>query len=262
MKKPISLEANPRLTRQYQDLLTQEWSEATLVGVLELLTDQLPVGERERFVEVTEPFKILRMFSKFLPLAVTKSASRSDRRPRARNNPSEQIVVDRVERTCAFLLFKLAYAIEGECALFVDSQSLLYLCVVHFLLPTLDSKQMVGERNSLVSALALHSLTWDSNLPHMLYLRSVLFHYLDQTSNEIDALVESFRLTDPDDHDYVTKAQAAWMSMLNDHQIAKAKEFMLEVYRNCSLDARAEVREILDETYALVDVEASLPKTS
>jgi hypothetical protein len=262
MKKPIVLESNPGLVRRYRDLLTQDWTEATLAETLELLTAQLPAEERSRFISITDPFKTIRVFSKFIAIPAKISAVQSDKRSRKHNDIQKQTLVDSVERSVAFLLFQLSYAIEGECELFVDSQSLLYLCVIHFLLPALDSRQMTTERNALVSALAIHGLTWESNLPHMLYLKSLLFHYLDQTLRETDALVESFKLTDSEDHDYVTKAQAAWMSMVDDHQIGRAKEFMLEVYRNCPQNARAEVREILDETYALANDRSLLPKTS
>ena len=85
----------------------------------------------------------------------------------------------------------------------------------------------------------------------MLYLRSGLFRYLNMKEDETDALVQSFRLTAPDQHDYLTKAQAAWMSMLDRKELSKAKEFMLGVYRACPESARAEVEEILDETYEL-----------
>ncbi|HEX4142198.1 MAG TPA: hypothetical protein VHY91_01500 [Pirellulales bacterium] len=262
MKTPIVLESNPGLVRRYRDVLTQDWTEATLAQTLELLTAQLPAEERSRFISITDPFKTIRLFSKVLAIPVKMSTAQPPRRSRKHDDSGKQTLVDSVERSLAFMLFQLSYAIDEKCELFIDSQSLLYLCVIHFLLPALDSRQMTTERNSLVSALAIHSLTWESNLPHMLYLKSLLFHYLNQTSRETDALVESFKLTDPDDHDYVTKAQAAWMSMLDDHQVGRAKEFMLEVYRNCPQNARAEVREIIDETYALADKGSSLRKTS
>ena len=85
----------------------------------------------------------------------------------------------------------------------------------------------------------------------MLFLKSSLFHYLKLTQQETDALMESFRLTDPGEHDYLTKAQAVWMSLLERNELSKAKAFMLDVYRVCPQSAREAVQEILDETYGL-----------
>ena len=167
-----------------------------------------------------------------------------------RGNGSDELLAKQAAQAGFFLRFQFNYEIGNPAALFLDSQSLLFLGAVHFLLPALDHAGMAADRKSLIAALWVHCLLWDADLAHMLFLKSSLFSYLGMKDYEADSLVQSFRLTDPEDHDYVSKAQAAWMCLLDDDQVVKAKQFMLDVYRTCPQDARTEVREILDETYA------------
>jgi len=171
--------------------------------------------------------------------------------PQRAKGASAQSLSKQANETAAFLLFQFRFRIPSDASLFHDSQSLLYLCASHALLPELDRNQLTEARDRVVTAMWLHCLTWESDVAHMLYLRSQLYDYLERATDATRDLMESFRLTDPDEHVYVTKAQAVWTSMLEENKVSDAIDFLLGVYRVCPREARDEVREMLDETYAI-----------
>jgi hypothetical protein len=256
MNAPISLITDASLVREYRRLLTEDWTEKSLAGVLDLLAKQLPPAERGKIRKETETPLPVGFVPMPVRLAIEENTRGNGHQPgRVGARPDEQLA-SCVKSTVFFLLFQFAHTIEKESALFVDSQSLLFLCAIHALLPALSQKKMAGQRRSLLMALWFHCSIWESDIPHLLYLRANLFHYLGLLENETSDLAQSFKLTPPDEHDYLTKAQAVWTSMLERNELSAAKEFMLEVYRNCPQTARGEVREILDETYSLTSARA------
>jgi hypothetical protein len=224
---------------------------------LDLLRAQLSARDLSRLSSKKPSIEFVQFLQEFLSGPSDQPIAPPERQSSPLSDSFQQSLGQHIEHAIAFLLFNSSHLTTEKQNLFIDSQSLLYLCVVHFLLPEIDRQKLKAKRDELITALWIHGLMWDANLAHKLYLRSVLIHYLNQTTEETRALIASFRLTDPDDHDYVTKAQAAWMSMLDDNEVIRAKDFMLDVYRSCPQSALAEVREILDETYELLGTNGS-----
>jgi len=57
-------------------------------------------------------------------------------------------------------------------------------------------------------------------------------------------------LTDPEDHDYLTLAQCYWSFLLENHRSEDAESFLLGVYRRAPRESLAEIREMIDDTFA------------
>ena len=85
---------------------------------------------------------------------------------------------------------------------------------------------------------------------HQQYLLSALARYLGDRESEESALRSAFRLTDPDEHDYLTLAQSYWHFLLENQRHADAEKFLLDVYRTAPREQLEEIREMLDETFA------------
>ena len=82
------------------------------------------------------------------------------------------------------------------------------------------------------------------------YMLSVLARYLGDRDLEENALRSAFRLTDPDEHDYLTLAQSYWHFLLENQRHEDAETFLLDVYRRAPQNLLDEIREMLDETLA------------
>jgi hypothetical protein len=154
-------------------------------------------------------------------------------------------------RASIYLAFQALFSIRGETGLFRDLQSLLYLHAVDWLLPQLRSAGFVPEHDLLLDAMGYHfTAVWRDNPAHQQYLISVLAGYVGDRELEESSLLASFRLTDPEDHDYLTLAQCYWSFLLENHRSEDAESFLLGVYRRAPRESLAEIREMIDDTFA------------
>jgi hypothetical protein len=143
------------------------------------------------------------------------------------------------------------FEVRGETGLFRDLQSLLYLNVVDSLLPQLQSAGLTEAHDLLVNALGYHStVVWRDEAAHQQYLLSVLAGYVGDRELEGSSLLASFRLTDPEQHDYLTLAQCYWAYLLENRRQGDAETFLLGVYRRAPRESLAEIREMIDDTFA------------
>jgi hypothetical protein len=263
-RRTITLKVKPAFKGSYQSLLKKDWDANTMRLVLKLLDAQLRAsgvflrlsgdsdGTRpERSGQISigpqQIGELLQVFERVgspqLPaVPATAAALLRD----ARNDTADMAL-----RASIYLAFQALCNIRGETGFFQDLQSLLYLHAVDWLLPQLRSAGFVLEHGLLVEAMGYHfTAVWRDNPAHQQYLISVLAGYLGDRELEESSLLASFRLTDPEGHDYLTLAQCYWSFLLENHRSEDAETFLLGVYRRAPRESLAEIREMLDDTFA------------
>jgi hypothetical protein len=263
MKSVITLRRKPAFKTTYHALLKEEWGEDVLGRVLQLLDDQL----RESGVDLILPWESPGE-SRGHRLAVSIDASRVEEIAQVLQHlhsrqlppvPEEAAVLARrarsererlAVRSWVYLTFQATCELKGEADFFRDVQSLLFLSTVFTLLPALRSPALAKEHDMLVNSLGYHAtVVWRDYSAHQQYLLSVLARYVGDEELEENALLASFRLTDPNEHNYLTLAQSYWFFLLEKDRYADAEAFLLGVYRQAPQDALAELREMVSETY-------------
>jgi hypothetical protein len=121
---------------------------------------------------------------------------------------------------------------EAAIDLFHDLQSLLFLCSIEEVLPGLKKQGLAAEHDLLVNAHFIHTIiVWKDNPSHQFYLQSVLMDYLGEYDLAIDLRALSLRLTDVDDHSYLTKAQALWSDLMDLGRAREAYSFIFNLAR-------------------------------
>ncbi len=63
-------------------------------------------------------------------------------------------------------------------------------------------------------------------------------------------MLSAFRLSSPDEHDYLTLAQSYWQFLMDDRRYEDAERFLLGVYRQAPREHLDEIKGLIDDTYA------------
>jgi hypothetical protein len=163
-------------------------------------------------------------------------------------------LVTQAEQVCAYLSLQLLARLTGETEMFADLQSLLFLCAVEELLPNLKKRNFLTEHDCLVNALFVHTiLVWRENPSHLCYLQSVLMDYLEQYSSMLDLRRQSLRLTDVEDHSYLTKAQALWSDLMDLGKHKDAYSLLLDLIRYSPQSYQPEIEDMLAATVRMTN---------
>jgi hypothetical protein len=264
IRRTITLKAKAAFKTKYQSLLKKDWSDDTARQVLKLLEEQLqasgagflfpgkgsgkaPPKRNEITVGPDLLDGLLRLLAPLrLPQLPALPAAADELARNAGTGPAGLAV-----RSSLYLAFQAMFDIRGEAGFFRDVQSLLYLNVVDSLLPELRSAALAQEHDLLVNAMGYHAtVVWRDDAAHQQYLLSILAHYIGDRELEGSSLLASFRLTDPEEHDYMTLAQCYWSYLLENQQYDDAETFLLGVYRRAPRESLAEIREMIDDTFA------------
>ncbi len=264
MRRTITLKARPALKSKYHALLREDWGRQTAERVLDLLGELLRASgvrlvfpwedsgktARDRRGEVNlgaDDFgELLELLERVrlpqlppLPLAAEKLFVR----------PGGKLALA-ATRAWVYLIFQAVCEIRGEAGFFRDLQSLLYLNVVDWLLPELRSAGLAGEHDVLLGALGYHcTAVWPDEPAHQQYLLAILARAIGDSGLEGRALLDSFRLADPGEHDYLTLAQSYWFFLLENHRHEDAEAFLLDVYRQAPSEMLAEVKKMIADTF-------------
>ena len=166
----------------------------------------------------------------------------------------------RAQEASVFLTFQSRVTLSGDAGFIRDIQSVLFQPCVHVPSPRLLSRQLVDANAFLVHALYAHAqLAWTDVPAHQHYLLSVLFEHLDDRNAALHFLCASLENSSPYEHDFLTKAQSYGSQLIELGRMADAKELILDICRKASRKDLPEVRELVEETFA---VEAGVQRAS
>jgi hypothetical protein len=264
-RRIINLKAKPAFAGTCRSLLRNDWDAGTMRRVVRLLDAQLrasgvrlrlsagdfhaPRPERpgELSIGPRELEELLRVFERVGAPQLPAASPTVTGLLRSADNETAAAAL----RASVYLAFQALFDVRGETGFFRDLQSLLYLHVVDWLLPRLGSTAFIPQCDFLVSAMGYHcTAVWRDNPAHQQYLISVLAGYLGDREREKSALLASFRLTAPESHEYLTSAQCYWSFLLENRRLDDAEAFLLGLYRRAPRESLAEIREMLDDTFA------------
>jgi hypothetical protein len=129
-------------------------------------------------------------------------------RPEALSEVRRSRLVAQAETTWTYLNLHVLVSLRGETGFFLDTQSLLFLTSVHFLLPALKQSGQQAAHDCLVNGLYMHLFTaWTEQPEHFFYLQGVLMDYLGNEKETEESLRRSLELTPLEDDSYLTKVQ-------------------------------------------------------
>ena len=77
--------------------------------------------------------------------------------------------------------------------------------------------------------------------------------YLEEHSSMLDLRRQSLRLTDVEDHSYLTKAQALWSDLMDFGKHKNAYSFLLQLNRCTPLSYQPEIEEMLAATIKMTN---------
>ncbi|MEZ4524586.1 MAG: hypothetical protein R2941_01520 [Desulfobacterales bacterium] len=269
----IYLHTNPLLKEKYQQILTSEWTPETMRESLKLADDflnsgQLPLGFSELIQSyensdlpdffISSPFtgylknQSVLLSSKHLP----DMPERIPKRRSASKIGYSRLTLE-VIYNLAFPVFA-AYKngkpmfLEGDTGFLRDIQSLVFILASEFILPFLREQRLKEESDYLNLIMFTHTLmVWHDNPAHQNQLFSIVFDNMGFHEAVIECLYTAFRLTAPEDHDYLSKAQAYWTALTDAEMYDAAKEFALRLLRSSSEDHFDEVKEIVELSFQL-----------
>jgi hypothetical protein len=242
----------------YQQLLRSEWNLATLKGVLALLNsivgnasvsarlNSAPAhrdpadGNGQLIRDATDQIRALSSVLSDPSLPPVPSAF-----PQGRRSGLQRIA----ESTWSYLVLQSLFTVNRHAEFLQDLQSLLFLCAAHVLLPQLKHKKRTAEHDCLLNAMHLHIvLVWRDQAAHYHYLRSVLMDCVGAPQVRLEALYQSFHLTPPTDHSFLTKAAAVWSELLDHGKQSEAISFLIGLSRTSLSEHQQEIREMFEET--------------
>jgi len=260
MRWHISVVSTPALRHKYKRLLSSDWKKCTLDEVLELLWKELDGLEpRPPFFEAlnpnrssistsgfnTEVIEEIRHFRKHfhgndvIPPVPHKLSVRKSGRSRAQ-----------AETAWTYLILENLAHLEGETGFLADTQSLLFLLAIDFLLPVLDDAGDSEARDCLLNALYMHTfVTWTQDpqrQAHHFFLQAALMDYLGRPELSRDNLLYSLNITPVEDHSFLTKVQAYVFSLMDSGDNDEAKRFLMKLYRHAPESYLAELQEMID----------------
>ncbi|MCP4107121.1 MAG: hypothetical protein GY749_16535 [Desulfobacteraceae bacterium] len=142
--------------------------------------------------------------------------------------------------------------LNGDTDFLKDLKSLTVLLALNCIIPELAKERMKEEHDYIICILFLNTLiTWHDNPAHQNYLLSVLFDKIGRSDMYRAFLYNSFRLTSPEDHDYLTKAQAYWSALIDEKMFDEAEDFVLKLLKNSGEEHFEEIKEIISLTFHL-----------
>lgn len=249
------------LGNRYRKLLLGEWTGETLEAVLLLLWDEIrrsAEGRTESWIDALRPKPVksvlrhgfnrdvltrIRWFSDILPGPRFPAVPTSFAGKRRGQAPGQ------AERSWTFLVLQALAAVRGDVGLFCDTQSLLFLADLHFLLPSLKEQGYQPEHDCLLNAMYMHLwLVWREDRPQLLYLGSQLMDCLGQGGLRDRMLLESFRLTPAEDHTFLTKAQDYWSNLVEERRLKEAMDFLFSVRERSLPSHREEIEQMVELT--------------
>jgi len=142
------------------------------------------------------------------------------------------------------------FKIVDETGFLRDVQALLFNLCVLVLLPKLGAQDR-NEALLLRNALHMHTVVvWDDEPTEQAQLRSVL---LASNGHQKEALAWAWRAletTPPSAHDYMTKAQAVWMRIVDTQGTRAAIPFLLSLSRSAPPEYLPEIMEMAEQTWS------------
>jgi hypothetical protein len=261
MEWNIQVVSTPSLRDKYKRLLTSDWKKSTLDAVLELLWKEIETSARQTkipLLEVLDPGRTsisgsginadvieeIRHFrrhfrgSDLIP-AVPEDFSVRKGRLRAQ-----------AETTWTYLIIENLAHLRGETGFIADTQSLLFLLAIDFLLPGLEDAGDVSAKDCLINALYMHTfISWTQDpqrQAHYFFLQAALMDYLGKPQLCQENLLISLNLTHLEDHSFLTKVQGYIFSLLDAGEMEEAKRFLMKVYRYAHESYLAELQEMID----------------
>ena len=269
----IYLNKNKLLADKYQQLLASNWTSETMRDSLKLADSFLgncdpPLGFSELIQShgksLLPDFFISTRFKNYLKdqsaLLNSKKLPGIPGKIPKRRSPSK-IGYSRIALEIVYnLVFPIFLAnkneddfiLEGDIRFFRDIQSLIFILASDFILPRLREHRLKQESDYLNLVMFTHSLmVWHDDPAHQNQLFSIVFDNMGFHEAVIECLHTAFRLTAPEEHDYLTKAQAYWAALIDAKMPDRAKEFILRLLRNSPETYFDEIKELIELTFAL-----------
>lgn len=273
----LTLRATNSLVERYRTILTSHWSFSTIRDSLHLADDFLNQGEvplgfssvfsstrlREGHAHPL-PSQLRRYLQNFtnqtgeahIPASYKKLPEKFPRRFLEKRKEESKLTIEAIYNLTFPVLAQErgdeVVALEGDISFLRDVQSLLFLLVAQYVLPTLQHERMSQEKAFLIPVLLNHCfIVWIDNPAHQNYLLAVLFDNLGIPELVLQHLYVSFRLTSPEEHDYLTKAQAYWTALIDAKKIDHAEEFALQLLRHSPEKHLDEIKEMMRMTYEI-----------
>jgi hypothetical protein len=260
MKPLVTARASEKLRAQYRALLLEEWTRLTLEQVLSLLWEEIRASAervKESWVASLQPrpgqssglelndavVQRIRSFSEFLaspglpPMPTQFPARKQGKLPA------------QAERSWTFLTLEGLANLAGDVGLFRDTQSVLFLTALNYLLPSLQDQGWQAEHDCLLHAMDAHLwLAWRDQPSHLYYLSSQMMAYLEQRELRDRLLLASFRLTPPEDHAFLTKAQQYWSNLMEEGRQKEAIKFLFSLRHQALPSHQEEIEAMIDYT--------------
>jgi len=257
----ITIKAPPSAVALYHSLLMKEWTQGTLEKVLRLLWEEISDnGELDTlsFRDVLCPDvaarpvrgvhqEVVQRIAAFAGFFRVNGKIPSVPSPQAWAVARRNSLLARAEATWTYLVLHALVGLRGEVGFFHDTQSLLFLTAVHYLLPALKEHGHMAEHDCAINALLMHIHTvWSlgDQQEHAYYLRSVLMDYLGDKDGAAESLRLSVALTPQDDESYLTQVQQYAFALLDSGRVRQSLEFLLATYRNAPEPYLDELKEM------------------
>jgi hypothetical protein len=257
----IRVHADSEDAMRYQELLDSDWSREILEGVLALLRKLIAHGAKPdaipwQKVLIFGPHKKSEREFDSTILSRLRDLARAFEEPALPAMPDQftairpSRIAAQAEQAWAYLIIQSMARLRGSKELFRDTQSLLFLCSAHYLLPQLQNHGLTAEHDCLACAMYVHTLlVWRTQPAHLLHLQSILMDCLGDRQRRLDLLNMSFRLTAPHDHSYLTRATAYWSELMELHKYEEAADFLFLLTKQAPDSCQEEIQEMLSETY-------------
>jgi hypothetical protein len=229
----IKLRANKKHKKIYREILSSKWSQKTIVDCLSLINDFLNTSE--------------------YPVGYSEVSTRIPKR-RAKDKIEKQNIMNEAIYDLSFplplSLLDKDVKVIGDLDFLRDIQSLTFIMTTEYLIPQLG--KMNEEKNYVIFVLFIHALvSWHDNPSHQNYLLSILFDELGIKELHRICLYNAFKLTSPDEHDYLTKAQSYWSALIDEELYEEARHFVITLLRTSKQEHLEEIEEILALTFQL-----------
>ena len=262
MQPSIQVVSTSSLRDNYNHLLTSDWKKGTINEILELLWKEIEGSQglkESRFVQILRPSRASLAPSGFTAEVIDeirhfrKHFRGSDLIPPVPEELSTRKsgrLLAQAETVWTYLILGNLAQLQGETGFFADTQSLLFLVAVDFLLPSLEDAEDSSVEACLINALYMHTfVTWTQDpqrQAHHFFLQAVLMDYLGDPQLKRDNLYSSLNLSHLEDHSYLTKVQAYVFSLIDCGENEAAKKFLMKLYRHAPEGYLSELEEMID----------------
>jgi hypothetical protein len=259
MRSVLQVSSAQSLRDRYKRLLTSDWKKSTIEDVLELLWKEVEGSARLVKFPLLEALDPDRNGSSAPALNTAVIEEIKHFRRHFRGNdlipPVPEEFPPRKGRSRAqaeiawtYLILDNFAELRGAAAFFADTQSLLFLLAIDFLLPNLEEDE--AAKNCLINALYMHTfISWTQDpqqQAHFFFLQATLMDYLGLPQLCRDNLLYSLNLTHLEDHSFLTKVQAYVFSLLDAGENDQAKRFLMKLYRCAPESYLAELQDMID----------------